>query len=183
MNKKSNNLNNLLEFNKQFVNDKQYKNYNSTKYPCKKIAVLSCMDTRLTELLPAALNIKNGDVKIIKNAGAQISHPFGSVMKSLLIAVYNLEVTDIMVVGHLDCGVKSLNYADMSAKMLDRGITKEAIDSCGIDLTKWLKGFKSERDSVIESVNLIKHHPLLPKDVNIYGFLIDPTTGELSSVI
>ena len=48
------------------------------------------MDTRLTELLPAALGIKNGDVKLIKNAGGVVMAPFGSVMRSLLVAVYEL---------------------------------------------------------------------------------------------
>ena len=63
-------LDEILEFNKQFVANKGYEKYITNKYPDKKIAILSCMDTRLTELLPAALGIKNGDVKMIKNAGA-----------------------------------------------------------------------------------------------------------------
>ena len=46
------------------------------------------MDTRLTELLPAALGIKNGDVKMIKNAGGIISHPFGSVIRLSLIHIW-----------------------------------------------------------------------------------------------
>ena len=59
----------ILEYNKRFVENKGYEKYITNKYPDKKIAILSCMDTRLTELLPAALGIKNGDVKMIKNAG------------------------------------------------------------------------------------------------------------------
>lgn len=59
----------LLNFNKTFVETKGYEKYITNKYPDKKIAIVTCMDTRLTELLPAALGIKNGDVKIIKNAG------------------------------------------------------------------------------------------------------------------
>ena len=70
----------LLKFNREFVKSKGYERFITNKYPDKKIAIVSCMDTRLTELLPAALGIKNGDVKIIKNAGAIISHPFGSVV-------------------------------------------------------------------------------------------------------
>src|SRR5699024_7852921 len=62
----------MLEFNKGFVERKEYEAYRTDKLPDKKLAVLSCMDTRLTSLLPAALNFKNGDVKIIKNAGAAI---------------------------------------------------------------------------------------------------------------
>ena len=62
----------ILKYNKQFVAEKGYERFITTKYPDKKIAILSCMDTRLTELLPAALGIKNGDVKMIKNAGGII---------------------------------------------------------------------------------------------------------------
>ena len=69
----------IIAFNKQFVENKGYEKYITNKYPYKKIAILSCMDTRLTELLPAALGIKNGDVKMIKNVGGIISHPFGCV--------------------------------------------------------------------------------------------------------
>lgn len=64
---------------------------------------MTCMDTRLVELLPAALGLKNGDVKIIKNAGAVISNPFGSAVRSLLIAIFELGVKEIMVIGHTDC--------------------------------------------------------------------------------
>ena len=59
----------IIDFNKSFVAQKGYEKYLTDKYPDKKLAVLSCMDTRLTELLPAALGLKNGDAKIIKNAG------------------------------------------------------------------------------------------------------------------
>ena len=53
----------IIAFNKTFVEQKGYEKYLTSKYPDKKLAVLSCMDTRLTELLPAALGLKNGDAK------------------------------------------------------------------------------------------------------------------------
>ena len=90
----------ILKYNKQFVENKGYEKYITNKYPDKKIAILSCMDTRLTELLPAALGIKNGDVKMIKNAGGIISHPFGSVIRSLMVAIYELGVKEVMVIAH-----------------------------------------------------------------------------------
>ena len=71
----------ILEYNKTFVDSKGYEKYLTDKYPDKKLAVLSCMDTRLTELLPAALGLKKvGDVTVQpKNAAtmgkiAKISH-------------------------------------------------------------------------------------------------------------
>ena len=59
----------IIKYNEQFVANKGYKKYLTSKYPDKKLAILSCMDTRLIELLPAALGLKNGDAKLIKNAG------------------------------------------------------------------------------------------------------------------
>jgi len=175
----------ILKYNKNFVDNKQYELYKTTKYPNKKIAVLSCMDTRLTELLPAALNIKNGDIKIIKNAGAIITHPFGSVMRSLLIAIYTLDVEDIMVIGHHDCGMQGLGASTLIDKMLDRGIPQDKIDLvryCGVNLNKWLNGFDSVKTTVFETVNIISRHPLIPKDIQTHGFLIDPVTGKLECI-
>lgn len=175
----------IKEFNKEFVQKGKHVDYISTKYPNKKLAILSCMDTRLTELLPAALNLKNGDAKIIKNAGGVITHPFGSVMRSLLISVYQLEVEDIMVIGHDDCGMQSLNTDMIIQKMLCRNIDRDKIDMMkyyGVDIYNWLKGFDNVEHSVVETVSLIRNHPLIPKDVRIYGFIINPNTGELKAI-
>lgn len=101
----------LLEYNRGFVDKKGYEKFITNKYPDKKIAIVSCMDTRLIELLPAALGIKNGDVKIIKNAGAIISHPFGSVIRSLMVAIYELGVVEIMIIGHSDCGAQHMDLS------------------------------------------------------------------------
>ena len=80
----------LLEYNRAFVGKKGYEKYLTNKYPDKKIAIVTCMDTRLVELIPAALGLKNGDVKMIKNAGGTITHPFGSVMRSCWWVFMNL---------------------------------------------------------------------------------------------
>ena len=52
----------ILEYNRKFVESGEYEKYKTSKYPDKKIAILTCMDTRLVTLLPAALGIRNGDV-------------------------------------------------------------------------------------------------------------------------
>ncbi len=179
-------INDIVKYNKEFVESKKYEKYHISKFPKKKIAVLTCMDARLTQLLPAALNFKNGDVKIIKNAGALISHPFGSVMRSLLIAIYDLDVEKILVIGHYDCGVQSVNPKEITEKMLKRGVSQEDMDFMeymGCDVNEWFKGFEDPAISVKETVNLIKKHPLIPKDVFVGGYLMDPDTGRLDEVI
>lgn len=176
----------IMEYNKQFVEEGKYKSFITSKYPDKKIAVLSCMDTRLTELLPAALGAKNGDIKIIKNAGGVISNPFGSVVRSLLIAIFELGVETILVIGHTDCGVQHMECNEMLAHMRQRGISQEAIDMmhyCGVDFENWLSGFDDVETSVQETVKLLRHHPLIPEDIRIGGFVMDSKTGELKEII
>ena len=172
----------MLEENKKFVDEKQYEQFITTKYPDKKLAIISCMDTRLTALLPAALNLKNGDAKMIKNAGGVISHPFGSVMRSLMVAIYELGVNDILVIGHTDCGMRGIEPSQIEEAMIKRGIKEETlkiIRDCGIDLEKWLHGFDDTRESVISTVETIRNHPLIPEDVNVYGYIMDSVTGQL----
>ena len=73
----------------------------------------------------------------------------------------------------------------MIESMKQRGVSQEAIDMihyCGIDFEKWLSGFDDVNTSVQETVELLKHHPLIPEDVQIGGFVMDSTTGELLEV-
>ncbi|MFE4709752.1 MULTISPECIES: carbonic anhydrase [Bacillales] len=173
---------NILEHNQKFVENKEYEAYLTGRYPAKKMLVITCMDTRLVELLPKAMNFKNGDVKVIKNAGAIISQPFGSVMRSVMVALYELNADEVIVVGHYECGMASLNPDTMIGHIKERGVSEEVLstlENSGIKLTKWLKGFDNEKEGVIQTVELIKRHPLLPPNVPVHGMIIDPNTGAL----
>lgn len=175
----------ILKFNRNFVENKEYEKYITSKYPDKKIAIVSCMDTRLTELLPAALGLRNGDAKIIKNAGGVISHPFGSAMRSLLIGIYELDVQEILVIGHTDCGARHTDSEKMIEKMKTHGIGQSNVDLlhyCGVNYDTWLGGFKDLEESIQQSVELIRMHPLVPENIMVYGLVIDSVTGELTMV-
>lgn len=175
----------MLQFNKEFVASKGYEKFATSKYPDKKIAIVTCMDTRLVELLPAALGIKNGDVKMIKNAGGTITNPFDSTVRSLLVAIYELGVNEIMIVGHTGCGVQGMDAQEMLHLMKERGVDEEHISlmrHCGIDLDSWLHGFEDTDAAVLETVDLVKNHPLVPKDIVVRGYIMDSETGALRSL-
>lgn len=179
-------LSEILSYNEDFVSQKKYENFSTTKFPDKRLVILTCMDTRLVELLHKATNTKNGDVKIVKNAGAIVSHPFGSIMKSLLIAVYELQADEILVIGHHDCGMSAIESASMLEKIKQRGIdekTLETIKYSGINLDEWFQGFDHVEESVEHSVKMIKQHPLLSNDIPVHGLVIDPETGKLDLVV
>lgn len=173
----------ILEYNRKFVESGEYEKYKTSKYPDKKIAILTCMDTRLVTLLPAALGIRNGDVKLIKNAGAVVTNPFDSTIRSLLVAIYELGVNEIMVIGHTGCGVQGMDAGEMLHLMKERGIDDEHISlmrHCGIDLDSWLHGFDDTPSAILETIDLISNHPLVPKDVVVRGYMMDSVTGELT---
>lgn len=173
----------ILEYNRKFVESGEYEKYKTSKYPDKKIAILTCMDTRLVTLLPAALGIRNGDVKLIKNAGAVVTNPFDSTIRSLLVAIYELGVNEIMVIGHTGCGVQGMDAGEMLHLMKERGIDDEHISlmrHCGIDLDSWLHGFDDTPSAILETIDLISNHPLVPKDVVVRGYMMDSITGELT---
>lgn len=180
-----NTLEEIMNHNREFVEKKEYAPYKTDKFPDKKMVVISCMDTRLVELLPKAMNITNGDVKIIKTAGAIVNHPFGSVMRSVLVAIHALGAEEVFVVGHEDCGMSAIDPEAFISKMKDNGVPEETfqtLENVGIQVNNWVKGFSNVQESVNESVKLIKNHPLIPAHIPVTGMVIHPETGKLSVV-
>lgn len=179
-------LNKILNYNQEFVQEHKYADFVTNKFPERKLAILSCMDTRMTKLLPAALGLQNGDAKIIKNAGAVVTHPWGSVMRSLLVAVFELKVEEIMVIAHYDCGMRGLNSTGFLQKAEQHGIPSERVGmlrDAGIDLDNWLQGFENVDESVRHTVSQIRRHPLMPANIAVHGLVIHPTTGALTLII
>ncbi|MBP1970519.1 carbonic anhydrase [Virgibacillus natechei] len=178
-------LEEMIEYNREFVAGKKYEMYETDTYPNKRMVVFTCMESRLVELLPRALNIQNGDVKMLKNAGAIIRKPFDSIMKSILVAVFKLKAEEIIVIGHHDCGMSQVDTEALTKGMTDRGITEETIHTLshgGIDLHEEFHGFDTVEESIAQSVAIIRNHPLLPKEVNVHGLVIDPGTGKVDVV-
>ena len=179
-------LTDILSYNQRFVESGEYEKYFTDKYPGRELAILSCMDARIIELLPNALGLKNGDAKLIKNAGALVTHPWGSVMRSLLVAVFELKVKEIMVIAHHDCGMRGLNAEEFLQRVHDSNIPDDRIETlrnAGIDLDGWLTGFDDVEDSVRHTVELIRKHPLMPDNIAIHGLVIHPTTGKLNLIV
>ena len=178
-------LQEVLDFNKQFIEQEEFRKFQTTKFPDKKVVILTCMDARLTELLPKAMNLKNGDAKIIKNAGGLVSHPMGSVMRSILVAIYELGAEEVLVIGHHDCGMANINPEATLNKMISRGVAEQTIftlEYSGLNIHKWLRGFQNVSESVKKSVEIIRNHPLMPSNVSVHGLVIDPSTGQLDLV-
>jgi carbonic anhydrase len=176
----------IIQYNRDFVEKKAYVKYLTTKFPDKRLVIVTCMDTRLTELLPKAMNLKNGDAKIIKNAGAIITAPFGNIMRSVLVAIYELNAHEVLIIGHHECGMTGIDPERVVSRMKERGVEDDVVQMLrhsGIDLNRWLTGFDSVRESVENSVAIVRNHPLLPPGIPVHGLIMHPETGRLEIVV
>lgn len=157
----------------------------ATGRPAKQLAIVTCMDARLTELLPQALGIHDGDAAIIQVAGATIVDPYGEAMRSLIVAIAELGVTNVMVIGHTDCGTCGMEAKHLLATLEQAGVPHDAVEA---ELAREprareiLTGFDHLEDEVARSVRTIRSHPLVPESVNVTGFTINVVTGALTPV-
>jgi carbonic anhydrase len=175
-------LQEVLLANRFFVRDYDHRRARSLHHiPRKQVAVFTCMDTRLVEFLEPALGLRRGDAKIIKNAGNRIRPGCDDVIRSLAAAVYLLEVREVLVVGHYDCGMSTVPRELLIRRMLEHGIPREEI--ARMDPVEWLGGFIDTEDNVREAVAAIKNHPLIPAAIPVHGLLFDPDTGEVKVVV
>lgn len=178
-------LDEMLNYNKEFVSGKKYEAYKTDSIPNKRMVIFTCMESRLVELLPRALNIQNGDVKMLKNAGAIIRKPFDSIMKSILVAIYELKAEEVTVIGHHDCGMSHVDTSSLHQTMIDQGINKNTLETLqhgGINFDEEFHGFDTVEESVEQSVKIIRQHPLLPASIKVHGLVIDPGTGKVDVV-
>lgn len=166
----------IMEHNARFVADRERP---ITKQPAKKIALFTCMDTRLVEFLEPAMGIRRGEAKVIKNAGNTLIDPAGGVMRSLVVAVFALGCEEIYVIGHQDCGMAQIDEAELRRRMLARGVDQKTIDALQPSLREWLGAFHDPHGNVLRVVEMIEQSPLIPSDVPVHGLMFDPFSGRL----
>jgi len=154
------------------------------KSPKKQLAIFTCMDTRLVDFLEPAMGLSRGDAKVIKNAGNIIVDPMsGAVIRSLVAGIFMLGVEEIFVIGHRDCGMAELDAESVKRDMVNRGISPDIIDIHVPDLKQWLGIFAHPVENVERVVKIIRHNPLIPRDVPIHGLIFCPNDGRLDVVV
>lgn len=169
-------LDEVLTDNTRFVMERERP---MAKAPAKKIALFTCMDTRLVDFLEPAMGIGRGDAKIIKNAGNTLIDPHGGVIRSLVVAIFALGCEEVFVVGHRDCGMAQIDDGQLEHTMIERGVPREALAALQPSLREWLGAFHEPEGNVRRVVETIRVNPLIPKNVPIHGMMFDPFTGRL----
>ncbi|KAF9418935.1 hypothetical protein BGZ94_009562 [Podila epigama] len=136
--------------------------------PSRKVAIVTCMDARI---LPAsAFGLKEGDAHVIRNAGGRTP----DALRSLVISEQLLGTDTIIVAQHTDCGMLTFENKDIHA-VIHKNL---GADASHIDFLPFARLEQNVRDDV----RFLRTNPLIPKNVNIYGFIFDVATGRLVSV-
>lgn len=177
-------LDEIMQANQVFLSTNQtsLRQRSIPKVPRRNIAIFTCMDSRLVELLEPAMGISRGDAHVLKNAGNTLADPRGGVVRSLVVSVYTLGVEEILVVGHRDCGMAEVSADKLKEAMLARGIPAEDIERIR-EMDEWLGAFADPEDNVRKVVSLIRSSPLIPKDVPIHGLIMEPNRGALTVLV
>jgi carbonic anhydrase len=143
--------------------------------PAKGLAVVACMDTRHN--VERVLGLRHGDAKIIRNAGPVLDD---GTLRSLIVAVHLLGVRSVAFMGHTKCGMLLVGTGEFR-------IARSIASTAGVplhevmrpDFQRWLGGFRSVEDHVRASVELVRQHPYMPRDLEAFGLVYDNATGRV----
>jgi carbonic anhydrase len=139
--------------------------------PAPKVAILTCMDPRLNELLDW-LDIKPSDADVIRNVGTAVTD---DVVRSLMFSIHVLGVREVMIVGHTGCGMEMFS---------EETFENHLHTQCGVWAVSPDKfHFYTDVNAATQrQVLKLRSHPWIPSDIVIRGFVFDLVTGELREV-
>ncbi|MCX6046327.1 MAG: carbonic anhydrase [Chloroflexi bacterium] len=155
--------------------------------PARSFAILTCMDARLDPAKYAGL--AEGDAHVIRNAGGRASD---DAIRSLVISYKLLGTREWFVIHHTNCGME-LFTDEIMRDLLASSLETATIDADGWhdigtgpgssegQYTDWLT-IKDQAQSILSDVQRIRRHPLVPKNIPIYGYLYDVKTGSLIEI-
>jgi carbonic anhydrase len=157
--------------------------------PARRFAILTCMDARLDPAKYAGLS--EGDAHVIRNAGGRASD---DAIRSLVISHKLLGTVEWFVIHHTNCGME-LFCDEVISALLDDSLATASLDP---DTLKWSNPrhgggcsaghfikwhtIRNQDESVAQDVARIRSHPLVPKNIPIYGYVYDVKTGKLVHV-
>ncbi len=140
-----------------------------TPRPERNLAVLTCMDTRLSI---RTLGLKTGEAHIIRNAGGIVTE---DTLRSLVVSHYLLGTEEIMVINHTDCGLMQANEQDLRTRIRNRTGTDAVTPSS-------FYTFQNIEENVRYQLQKLRTHPWIPATVAVRGFIYDVTSGLLREI-
>jgi carbonic anhydrase len=157
----------IVSANASFVKD--FKHSGLTGTARKGLAIVTCMDSRISPL--AVVGMQAGDAKILRNAGARVTE---DVLRTLVLASYLLGVSRVLVMPHTDCRMAISDEASIHTTINE----KFGVDTSSLEF----RTVADQRAALAEDVARIRTYPLLQKGVSVAGAIYNVSTGQLEPV-
>ena len=143
--------------------------------------MLTDIKHEIEPIIQQVTNIQQENMLTIHSYDSVIVHPYGDIMRSIIIAIYQENVEEIFVVGIEDKETEVVNLEIQRDSIKITG-TRYLFENCMPEfssgsLDEWLSGKENVSENIEKSIDMICHHPLVPSDVKVHGFKID-RTGE-----
>lgn len=154
----------------------------------KKAIFLTDMESGLRPILQKETNIQLENMFMIQSYGNVISHPYGDIMRSIILAIYQENVEEIFVVGTKEKKTATVNVLTQLESMKDKIDTLDYLfqnsrpEFSGGTVNEWLNGKENGNDQIKKSVNIIRLHPLVPSHVKVRGLIVNNSEGEVPIV-
>ncbi|HDR3656840.1 TPA: carbonic anhydrase [Bacillus cereus] len=153
----------------------------------KKVLLLTDIEHGIEPTIQQVTNIQQENMLTIRSYDSVIVHPYGDIMRSIIIAIYQENVKEIFVVGIEDKKTSSVNLQTQRDFIKDKIELDYLFKNCMPEfasgsLNQWLSGQKNVSENIEKSIDMIRHHPLVPSNVKVRGFRID-RTGEKEVVV
>jgi len=139
--------------------------------PAPKIAVVTCMDPRLSNL-PEILGLPHADIDVIRTGGPAVTE---DVLGELVVSTRVLGTTEIMLLNHTGCGFTTFTDEELNAKL-----TASTGNSSPAPMRFF--SYKDPEQNAREQIELVRSHPWIARDIPVRGFVFDMETGLLSEV-
>ncbi|HDR4867003.1 TPA: carbonic anhydrase [Bacillus cereus] len=146
----------------------------------KKVLVLTDIEHGIEPIIQQVTNIQQENMLTIHSYDSVIVHPYGDIMRSVIIAIYEENVEEIFVVGIEDKETDVVNLQIQRDSIKNNREIDYLFKNCMPEfssgsLNAWLSGKENVSENIEKSIDMICHHPLVPSDVKVYGFKIDRT--------
>ena len=138
--------------------------------PARKLAVVACMDARLT--VEPALGLRTGDAHVIRNAGGIVTE---DAIRSLIISHHLLGTQEFVIINHTDCGMLTFHDHELRHRL------EEATGAAAIAPASF-HAFSGLEENVREQIQRVRSHPWVPRHIPVRGFIYDVRTGRLHEV-
>src|SRR5574340_958599 len=138
--------------------------------PARKLAVVACMDARLS--VEQMLGLETGDAHVIRNAGGIVTE---DALRSLLISHYLLGTEEFLIINHSDCGMLTFKDEELRER-LEKETGRAAVAPVHFH------AFANLEENVRRQISRVRSHPWIPRHVPVRGFVYDVRTGRLREV-